>query len=183
MIPPSPPTPQHGSMVSAGLTSPEAARTRLLAQRPTETDENLSQWLKSLGVVPQQEVRLTYPVTGGYRREVTGYRFAGLTDENREQVRSGVQSAMTPATADQCEGWVSMMHCTMAHKSNTEAALEMVLTLYAARLAEYPADVAKEVCMAFSLRRAKPNWFPTLSELDEACEKEAQARQALLRSL
>ena len=37
--------------------------------------------------------------------------------------------------------------------------------------------------MSFALRSKKPNWFPTLSEINDACDKAAAQRQALLRTL
>ena len=73
-------------------------------------------------------------------------------------------------------------HSPDSHRSYSVTAVELVLTLYAGLLQKYPADVAKSVCMALTLRREKPNWFPTLSELDEACEKATEKRAALLAS-
>lgn len=163
------------------LTASEA-RDRLLASSPEETDQRLLTWLKSQGVAANPEVRLTYPTTGGYRRELTGYSFEGLTAVVQHKAVTALESAMTPATQDDCEGWVATMHACMAHRGSSETAVELVLSLYAGLLQKYPADVAKTACMAFTLRREKPNWFPTLSELDEACEKATERRAALLAS-
>lgn len=154
----------------------------MLASSPEETDQRLLTWLKSQGVGVSPEVRLTYPATGGYRRELTGYSFAGLTAVLQHKAVTALESAMTPATQDDCEGWVATMHACMAHRGSSESAVELVLSLYAGMLQKYPADVAKSVCMAFTLRREKPNWFPTLSELDEACERATEKRAALLSS-
>jgi hypothetical protein len=44
-------------------------------------------------------------------------------------------------------------------------------------------DVAKAVCSEMALRREKPNWFPTLSELDEALENTTDQRSKLLACL
>jgi hypothetical protein len=90
---------------------------------------------------------------------------------------------MTPASLGDCERFVGTMYAAMAKRSATESNDELVLELYSSRAEMYPADVAKAVCMAFALRRDKPNWFPTLSEFDEACEKATQSRKALLESL
>lgn len=164
------------------LTESEA-RAKLLASKPEETDQRLLTWLKSLGVGVCPEVRLTYPAAGGYRRELTGYSFSGITEASRRKAAAALKSAMTPASENDCEGWVATMHACMAHRGSSETAVELVLSLYAGRLQMYPADVAKAVCVGFTLRRDKPNWFPTLSELDEACEKAAEARTALAESV
>lgn len=59
----------------------------------------------------------------------------------------------------------------------------LAMSLYSACLAQYPADVAKAACMHFAMRRAKPNWFPTLSEIDEWCERQTEQRVQILRRL
>lgn len=179
-------TPQHGSTPNGGLTSqsPNAIRAKLESQTPEETDRNLSQWLtSSLGIVPQPQVRLTYPTTGGYRREVTGYSFAGLTEANRSDALRAVQSSMTPATPERCEEYVSTLHAVTAHRQDSENSLRLILRLYSDCLARFPADVAKAVVDRFIYRPDKPNFFPTLSELNEACEKAAGPRKTLFEGL
>lgn len=175
--------PPLGETASGRSLTASEARDRLLAATPQETDQRLLTWLKSQGVVATPEVRLTYPATGGYRRDLTGFSFSGLSPAVQAWAVTAAVSAMTPATQDDCEGWIATMHACMAHRGSSETAVELVLSLYAARLRMYPADVAKAVCMAFTLRRDKPNWFPTLSEVDEACEAATEKRAALLKSL
>jgi hypothetical protein len=75
------------------------------------------------------------------------------------------------------------MHAVMAHRGSSATALEIILTVYAGCLRRYPADVAKAVCSEMALRREKPNWFPTLSELDEALENTTDQRSKLLACL
>jgi hypothetical protein len=162
----------------------DAALAKLESQTPEDTDRNLSQWLtSSLNVVPTPQVSLTYPVTGGYQRTVTGFSFEGLTENNRSSALKAVQAAMTPATAQRCEEHVSMLHAVTAHRQDGENSLRLILRLYADCLARYPADVAKSVVERFIYRSEKPNFFPTLSELKEACDKAAAQRMALLRTL
>jgi len=173
---------QHGGP-GAVIDAP-AARAKLVTQKPAETDRNLLAWLKSsLGVEASPQGRMMFPTAGGYRQEISHFNFYGLTDENRAKARQAVQGAMTSPTTDQCQEWVTMLHAATARRSDGETTLEIILTLYAACLAQYPADVAKQTCMDFALRREKPNWFPTLSELDEACEKASNQRKRLSESL
>ena len=172
--------PQHGGRGVATV----AVLAKLESQAPEDTDRNLLQWLtSSLGIVPQPQISLTYPVTGGYQRTVTGYSFEGLTPDNRSRALEATYSAMTPATVQRCEEHVSTLHAVTAHRNDSENSLRLILRLYADCLARFPADVAKAVVERFIYRTDKPNFFPTLSELKDACDKAAAQRQQLLDSL
>jgi hypothetical protein len=161
-----------------------AALAKLESQAPEDTDRNLHQWLiSSLSVVPQPQVSLTYPTTGGYLRTVTGYLFEGLTDDNRSEALRAVQSAMTPATVERCEELVSTLHAVTAHRQDSENSLKVILRLYSDCLAKYPADVSKAVVERFIYRSEKPNFFPTLSEMKDACDKAAAQRQQLMAAM
>jgi len=180
------PTPQRGSTPNAGLTSQSltAVVAKLESQTPEDTDRNLLQWLtSSLAIVPQPQISLTYPTTGGYRREVTGFSFEGLTPDNRSDAVRAVQSAMTPPSIQRCEEHVSTLHAVTAHRQDSENSLRLILRLYSDCLAKYPADVAKAVVERFMYRPEKPNFFPTLSELKESCDRAAAQREQLLNAL
>lgn len=177
------PTPQRGLTTNVGETS-RAILAKLESQAPEDTDRNLLQWLtSSLGIVPQPQVSLTYPVTGGYQRTVTGFTFEGLTPDNRSDAVRAVQSAMTPPSVQRCEEHVSTLHAVTAHRQDSENSLRLILRLYSDCLAKYPADVAKTVVERFMYRAEKTNFFPTLSELKEQCDRAAAQREQLLRSL
>ena len=171
---------QHGGR-GAGTA---AVLAKLESQAPEDTDRNLLQWLtSSLQIVPQPQVSLTYPATGGYQRTVTGFSFQGLAENNRSDALKAVHSAMTPATVERCEELVSTLHAVTAHRQDGENSLRLILRLYAGCLARYPADVSKAVAERFIYRSDKPNFFPTLSEVKDACDKAAGQRQQLADSL
>lgn len=177
------PMPQHGSTGNDGSTSltPAEARDRLLSKTPAEVDQGLCQWLmSSLNAAPRMERELRFPVEGGYYRVTTGCSLDGLTPENAPKAVEMIRAAMTPPEVTQAEEWITALHMATAHRSAGEAGLEVVLSLYAGCLSRYPADIAKAVCMKFALRREKPNWFPTLSEIDEEAERMTKDRQMLL---
>ena len=162
----------------------DAARAKLESQTPEDTDRNLLQWLiSSLSVEAQPQISLTYPVSGGYQRTVTGFSFQGLTESNRSEALRAVQSAMTPATVQRCEEHVSTLHAVTAHRNDSENSLRLILRLYADCLAMYPADVSKAVVERFIYRSEKPNFFPTLSELKDACDKAVAQRQQLMAAM
>lgn len=114
---------------------------------------------------------------------MTGYLFEGLTQDNRSRALEATYSAMTSATVQRCEEHVSTLHAVTAHRNDSENSLRLILRLYADCLARFPADVAKAVVERFIYRTDKPNFFPTLSELKDACDKAAAQRQQLLDSL
>ena len=90
---------------------------------------------------------------------------------------------MTPATVERCEELVSTLHAVTAHRQDGENSLRLILRLYSDCLAKYPADVSKAVVERFVYRSEKPNFFPTLSEIKDACDKAAAQRQQLADSL
>lgn len=174
---------------SAGVASRptnylENVRDKLVSQTPRETDQNLLAWLESsLGVVARPLESFRYPQTGGYYRVIDGFDIRGVTPENRGAAWDAVVSAMTKPTQMQAEEWIGGLSTVTVPRSQGDDASEVALTLYCARLSRYPADILKQVCLDFALRRVKPNWFPTLSEMDEACEKLTMKRQKLLDAL
>jgi hypothetical protein len=166
------------------LPTESALRAKLARQAPRETDQNLLAWLaSSLSVVAKPKGRLMFPTTGGSYARVEGFDLSGLTTMNRAAALDAVEAAMTRPTMDDCEELIASLHAVTARRGDDAEGQSLAMSLYAGCLAQYPADIAKSVCMAFALRKASPNWFPTLSEINDACEKAAAQRSALLASL
>ncbi|RYG87373.1 MAG: hypothetical protein EON59_07635 [Alphaproteobacteria bacterium] len=124
-----------------------------------------------------------FPAKGGYYARCEGFEIAGLDQMNRSEALAAVEAAMTRPTVEQCEELVASLHAVTARRGDDAEGQMLAMALYAGCLAQYPADIAKAVCMAFALRKAKPNWFPTLSEINEACETATAQRSVLLHSL
>lgn len=176
--------PQHGETASGRLPTESVLRDRLAAQLPTTTDRNLLAWLESsLNVVAKPQARMMFPASGGYFNRVEGFNLDGLTAANRNSAIDAVEAAMTRPTMEGAEELVASLHAATARRGDDAEGQSLAMSLYAGCLAQYPADIAKSVCMAFALRRARPNWFPTLSEIDEACERATAQRAALLVAL
>lgn len=173
----------NGGAVSLPIKS-DVARTKLESQAPTTTDRNLLAWLESsLNVVAKPQSRMMFPASGGYFNRVEGFNLDGLTAANRNSAIDAVEAAMTRPTMEGAEELVASLHAATARRGDDAEGQSLAMSLYAGCLAQYPADIAKSVCMAFALRRARPNWFPTLSEIDEACERASAQRAALLVAL
>lgn len=173
-----------GQQLGARGVAIGAVRDRLESQAPEETDRKLLAWLESsLNVVAKPETRMMFPPEGGFYRRTTGFQVFGLTPQNRETARQAVLSATTRPTLDKCEEWIAGLHAVTARRGDDGDTLSLAMSLYAACLAKYPADVAKQACLHFAMRSAKPNWFPTLSEMAEWCERETAQREQLLKAI
>lgn len=173
-----------GGTGSVRSLTESALRSRLVAQEPVETDRNLLAWLESsLSVVAKPLSRMMFPTTGGYYARVEGFNLDGLNAANQSEVIAAIEAAMTRPTLDHCEELIASLHAVTARRGDDAEGQSLAMTLYAGCLAQYPADIAKSVCMAFAIRRASPNWFPTLSEINDACEKASAQRAALLNAV
>lgn len=168
--------------------SAETARDWLLRQtNPAEADAALARSLTStLGVTATLRTEWRFPQSGGSYPVVTGCAFKVDDEANIPAAIAKIEQAMTPATLDQCEGWLVMLQAATARRSDTDATAAVQYALYASELRQWPADVAKAACL--SLARGKPglsgpNWFPTLAELAQECETLAGPRHIMLARL
>lgn len=176
-----------GSVTSLPVPA-EAARDWLLRQaNPEQADAALCRSLIStLGVTARARAEYRFPEGGQPYSVVSGY---DLTIEDEAQIPAAlakIEQALTPATAEQCETWLVMLQAATARRADSEMSAAVAYTLYASELRQWPADVAKAACER--LARGKPglsgpNWFPTLAEVVQECERFAAPRKALYLSL
>lgn len=168
--------------------SDEPAREWLLRQAsPGAADAALCRSLIStLGVTARAKAETRFPEGGRPYQVVVGF---GLIVEDREQLPAAiakVHQALTPASVEQCEGWLVMLQAACARRTDSAVASTVAYALYASELRQWPADVAKSACERLARGRpgqTEPNWFPTLAELVAECERLAAPRKALLASL
>ena len=114
---------------------------------------------------------------------VVGCSLGGLTEETRLKALAAVEKLSEPATQALAEEWIATLHAATAHRSDDPAGLALSLDLYASALTAWPADVALAACLKLARRRQKPNWFPPLNELEQACEAIGSGRKHLLAAL
>ncbi len=143
---------------------------------------SLRRSLTSLRVALEPRTELRFPKGGGFREVVVGVDVEADDPDAVEAAIAKVEAAMTPGTADDCDGWLVMLQAACAKRAESEVAAEVALTLYSAALRQYPADVAKAACMHFALRRGT-NWFPALGELLEVADRLVEPRKAMLAAL
>lgn len=173
---------------SKSLTiSDNAARDWLLRREPEATDAALVlSLISTLGVTVSPTTELRFPIDGGYYRAVVGCEVDSPAPECTQQALTKVEQAMSPATAEQAEGWLVLLQSCTARRADSEATSAVSYSVYAGELRRWPADVAKTVCerMARGIGRpAGTNWFPTLAEIVQECEKLAAPRKSMLAAL
>lgn len=168
--------------------SAETARDWLLRQvNPEAADAALCRSLIStLGVTATPRIEHRFPPNAPAYRITTGCDFAVEDPVNIPAAIAKVEQAMTPATTDQCEGWLVMLQAATARRTDSEATTGVQYALYAAELRRWPADVAKAACETLARGRVGhvgTNWFPTLAELAQLCDQLASPRRVMLARL
>ena len=172
--------PLPGAIGSAALTiSEDEARAKLLAApSAAETDRRLSQWLESLPGGVSVETRLVFPVKGGYRKIVDRVRIG--EGVNRAEARAYVAGHFAPMTHDQAEERIVMLDIATKSQKRDDFSASLALSMYAAELRRFPADVARDACVQWADTEI---FFPALAELHQLLQSLAGFRTSLLGAL
>lgn len=189
-------TPQSSTGTAPGTTgssksvivSDDTVRDWLLRQpNPEAADAALARSLtSSCGVTVSARTESRFPKSGGFYAVPVGYEIDEASDANLPAALAKVQQAMTPASVEQCEGWLVMLQAATARRTEGEAMTAVAYSLYASELRQWPADVARAACQ--NLARGQvgeegANWFPTLAQLVAECRRLAAPRKVLVASL
>ena len=150
-----------------GSATPESSRAAawLVQRRPADVDRAALSRASSLNA--GLEIR----VVDGLPVKVT---VAGPADA-RERAAAAMAGFLTPAPERQIEEWLAELSVITRRKQDDDITEGLRLSAYTWRLAEYPADVAKEALLRHSWL-----FFPAWAELREVCEKLAAPRRAML---
>lgn len=155
---------------------------------PAEIDRAALSRASSLGVEVTLRPDLRFPPDG------PSY-VAGYTPQIRVTAPGAIPALIAeleqltaPAADERIETWLALLEAGCARRSNDAASAEVTLELYTRTLSRFPADVVLHACSTWRSRpphgqAGGPNWFPTLAELVEACERMAAQRQALIAAL
>ena len=106
----------------------------------------------------------------------TGYHVEELDGADLEGALDTVRLARTPAEIDQMVGWLAELSVQVATRAQTDFNGELTLKVYARNLAEYPADVVRDVVNEWPSRS---KWWPTWHELKERLDAKCQRRRVL----
>lgn len=100
--------------------------------------------------------------------------------EQRAAALADLRNFMTPATEDQAEAWLAEMSVTVAKRAGDDFTEELRLSVYASRLRDYPADIAKKVLREYS-GTFWPSWGELAKSLDAMTGPRRQMIAALMR--
>lgn len=89
-----------------------------------------------------------------------------------------IEKFLTPADQRQIEEWLAELSVLTAGRRRDEMEGELMLTAYASRLAQYPADVVHHVLLKLSWQ-----FWPTWAELQARCEAMTGPRLHMLAAL
>ena len=93
----------------------------------------------------------------------------------RREAVTALAGFVTPAPKNQIEEWLAELSVITRRKQDDDITESLRLSAYSSRLAEYPADVARE-----ALLRHKWLFFPAWAELQDVCDKLAAPRRAMI---
>lgn len=126
-----------------------------------------------------------FPPGGGFYSLVTGAEVKLAPGAELAAAHAKLCGAMVPPTSDQAEDWVAMLQAACARRPDSEASAAVAFSLYVGELCQWPADIARTVCM----KRARgegvvgTNWFPPLAEISQECARLTAPRRAMLQAV
>lgn len=150
-----------------GLVTSENSRAAawLARQRPADVDRAALSRASSLNAGLQMRMVEGLPI----KVSVTGDAAA------RREAVTALAGFVTPAPKNQIEEWLAELSVITRRKQDDDITESLRLSAYSSRLAEYPADVARE-----ALLRHKWLFFPAWAELQDVCDKLAAPRRAMI---
>lgn len=100
------------------------------------------------------------------------------TDEQRASALADLKNFETPASIRTIEAWLAELSVLTAGRSRDGMDAAMTVTAYSSRLAQYPADVAREALLVNTWK-----WWPTWDELKTVCDAKAGPRRRMIYAL
>lgn len=164
-------TRQHGSTPAAGMMNPEATAL------PHQIDQHLKARLKSLRnlSVTYATATVTDPQHGFLRtREIPQIKGTSIIEV--KEIYREVLELCAPAPTDMILREITAMSIGMARRKDQADDYRALLLVYTKDLAEYPEDVIQH---ATEFMRREIKFFPTISEIRDACEELYEFRRAL----
>lgn len=127
---------------------------------------------------------LRFPVGGGSYFVVTGADIEAGAATLVAMAASETRTLLTPPSKRQLQEWLAGLQSVCAAREDDLAKGALALANYVDGLRQFPTDVVKDVLSKWRTRPGNgPNWWPTLRELTDECERAAQPRRAMLHAL
>lgn len=168
--------------VAASQADMQKLTAYLVSHSPAEVDTALVSRASQLGVglkvrfdysFPRDDVGNPLPMIS----RVAGVSVSGDAP-NCAAVAERAASLMTPPEARDVEAWLAELSVIVAKRRDDEFTEGLRLEAYASRLRRYPIDVVKSVVLSRTWK-----FWPSWSELEQACEQLTAPRRAMLAAL
>lgn len=174
---------RHGETVSVTKPRSSSEIAEWLATHvPADVDRAAESRALSHGVSMAVRYELRFP--GGPNGEhlpsysvAVGCDVQG-TDAQRFLAKQDLENFQTPASIREIERWLAELSVLTAGRGVDGFSAELLVTAYASRLAEFPADVVK-----YALLRHPWKWFPAWAELEKVCNAKAGPRRHMIAAL
>lgn len=147
---------------------------------PREVDRALRTSLQSslhVGVDVVTEGR--YPNDRPAYRVVAAVHVDGAP-EDVAAARRLYSQACAPAPTETVEDWLMALQAATAGARRSDEGSAVALELYASAIRQYPADIAKSVCVHFA---TTSKWFPALAEIVQRCDELYDERKRIMAEL
>jgi len=172
---------QGGERGAVTQSSTEVAAW-LASKAPADMDRAAVSRASSHGVTLGVKYEGRYP-TGPNGECLPSYEVAASceihgTDAQRQAAKRDVEKFLTPAPVRAIEAWLAELSVITAGRGREGFDAELMVTAYAARLAQFPADVVREALLGRAWK-----WFPTWAELEVICKAKASPRRHMLAAL
>ncbi len=118
-----------------------------------------------------------FPKGGGCRDEIEGCDVTGSLSQVPAMLEI-INRAMAPAHQGEIEGWLAELSVLVPRRPDDEFTEAMRLGAYTARLATFPADVARKALLGRTWK-----FWPSWDELSAECKRLSAARVAMKEAL
>lgn len=152
------------------------------SQRPADMDKAAVSRASSHNVALTVKMDLRFPVSEN-GETLPSYMIAVGCDvqgseADRMRAVADLRNFETPADTRQIEEWLAELSVITASRSREHMESALMLTAYASRLRQYPADVVRDAVLRKSWK-----WWPTWDELRQHCEMKAGPRRHMIAAL
>lgn len=115
---------------------------------------------------------------GGRRDNITMARSGVDIGRALKEVGQVVKASLVPASRGQIARWMTVLRSITAHRDMADLDENVMIHTWLNRLSAFPPDVVAHV-----LLKLRWQWWPTLAEVEEVCERHTRPRQLLERQL
>lgn len=116
----------------------------------------------------------------GFDTELIRYDFDGAPEDDVAAARDLLQAVNAPCPKEIAVTAITTLRARTKARSDQQQDQDTMLAIYASDVMEYPADIVVEACRSIGRSQV---FFPSVSEIIDACEWRVRERRLLLRAI